>query len=346
MTDQPASAEARRGLAERLAERRSAPARLLPGLGLTAIGVVAALLLATVVPMSPLLIAMLLGIVYGSTAPVSQRLAPGLQLASRRLLRIGVVLLGLRLAFFEILAMGWRVLLLVLVTVTATFVLTLWVGRLMRLTSRQNVLVATGVSICGASAIVAVNSVVDAEEEDIASTVAVVSIYGTVMIFTLPVLGGLLGLDGELFGVWAGASVHEVAQVVATAGAVGSTALAAAVVVKLTRVAMLAPVVALVGLWARRQHTTAGGKRPPLLPLFLLGFLAMVAVRSLEVLPDGVVDAAGQVERLLFTAAMFALGCSVQVVKLVRTAGPRLVLGLISTLVISLLAWAGVMVTA
>lgn len=317
----------------------------LPGLAFAGIGVATAFAVSIAVPLSPLVVAMILGILMSSVVSIPSRFGPGLDLCARRLLRIGVVLLGLRLSMSELLGLGWPTLFLVLSAVCLTFVVTLWVGRVMGLSRGQTILTATGVSICGASAVVAINSVIDADEDEVASTVAVVSIYGTVMIFLLPLVAVPLGIRDELFGVWAGASVHEVAQVVATAGAVGSAALATAVVVKLTRVALLAPIVALVGLWSRRTSAPVGG-RPPLVPLFLVGFLLAVTIRSTGILPSAILDVASVAEKLLFTAAMFALGCSVKLGRLARAAGARLLLGLASTLTICLVSFSGLLLVA
>lgn len=312
----------------------------LPGLAFATVGVTVAFGVSLAVPLSPLVVAMVLGILVSSVVSIPRHFGPGLDLCARRLLRIGVVLLGLRLSISEILGLGWPTLVLVLSAVCLTFVVTLGVGRAMGLSRGQTILTATGVSICGASAVVAVNSVIDADEDEVASTVALVSLYGTMMIFLLPVVAVPLGISDDLFGVWAGASVHEVAQVVATAGAVGSAALATAVVVKLTRVALLAPIVALVGLWSRRTSPPSG-KRPPVVPLFLVGFLVAVVVRTAGILPVAVLDTVAIVEKLLFTGAMFALGCSVKLVRLIRAAGSRMVLGLTSTVTICAVSLVG-----
>lgn len=144
------------------------------------------------------------------------------------------------------------------------------------------------------------------------------------MIGLLPLASGLLGLDGRSGGVWAGASIHEVAQVVAAGGAIGGGALAVAVVVKLARVLMLAPVLAWVGWRRRRQLVQQGstGSLPPLVPGFVAGFIALVLVYTWVPLPGTVLELAKIAQTALLAAAMFALGCGVRIGQL-RRAGAR-----------------------
>lgn len=307
----------------------------LPGLALVAGGVAVAFAVSTVVPAaSALTVAVLLGVLVRNTGLVRPRAQLGTRFATRRLLRTGVVLLGLQLAVDEVLRLPRGVLGVIVATVGLTFVVTLAAGRLLRVRPGTTLLVATGFSICGASAAVAMNAVADSDEEDLATAVALVTLYGSAAIVVLPLAYGALGLGQEAAGVWAGASVHEVAQVVAAASPAGAAALATAVVVKLTRVVLLAPLVAGYGLVRRgRTRRTNGGKRPPLVPLFVVGFLAMIAVRSTGVVPAVVLATAQVATTLLLAGALFGLGTAVHLRTLVRTGGRAALLGLISTLV-------------
>jgi uncharacterized integral membrane protein (TIGR00698 family) len=204
---------------------------------------------------------------------------------------LGIVLLGLRLAVTDLLQLGIPNLA-VVVVVVATFFGTQWLGRKVGLSPGSSLLIATGFSICGASAVAAMDGV-SRNKEDVATAIAVVTIFGGLAILVLPLLQHPLGLSDTAFGTWAGASVHDVGQTVATASAAGSSALAAAVVVKLTRVVLLAPMVAGVSLWQRRSMPRVAGRaRPPIIPLFVLRFLAAVALRSTSVLSNGVLSAA------------------------------------------------------
>ncbi|SFA94316.1 conserved hypothetical integral membrane protein [Amycolatopsis marina] len=312
------------------------PRQLLPGLALVVVGVTVAFLVNLAVPaLSALTIAVVLGVVVGNLRFVPDSTGAGVRWATRRLLRGGVVLLGLQLAVPHILQLGAGTILAVVLTVAISFLGTLGLGRLLRVPHGLSVLVATGFSICGASAIAAMEGVVKRKESDVATAVALVTLYGSLAIIAVPLFGPMLGFTGAGLGEWAGMSVHEVAQVVAAASPAGAAAVATATVVKLSRVVLLAPMVAAVSVAERRGTPADSGTRPPLVPLFVLGFLAMVALRTVDVLPLAVLNIAGTLTTLLLAGALFGLGCAVRLRSLIHT-GPRaLLLGLFSTLLVA-----------
>ncbi|CAM5529233.1 YeiH family protein [Streptomyces abikoensis] len=332
---------------------RSAPGPL-PGLATAAAGVAAAWAVHLLVPAVPMLTAVVvLGIaaahVPGVRTWVRGAARPGLTLAGKRLMRIGVVLLGLKLGLDDVLGLGWATVAMVIAVVAATFAGTLWLGRRLGLRGDQPLLIATGYSICGASAIGAVSEVSGSDEEDVATSVALVTLCGTLAIAVLPLLHHPLGLDDAQFGRWVGAGVHDVGQVVATAQTAGPVALTDAVLVKLMRVALLAPLVAAVAVSVRKRRRSpvkASGKRPPLVPLFVLGFLAMVAVRTTGWVPAAGLDLAAHAQELLLAAALFGLGSAVHLPSLVRTGGRVAALGLCSWIVIAGASYGGVLLTA
>lgn len=310
---------------------------------------------------SPLVVAMLVGAAVGSLgrdggggpghrprAAVwggAPTLRPGLDVVAKTVLRAGVVLLGLELSLTHLGALGWRGLAVVAITVACTFSGTLLLGRLLAVPELTRLYVATGFAICGAVAIAAVRGAVadrprtpgaavvpegGADDRDgaLGTALALVTVYGSLAIAVLPLAADLLGLSDAQAGLWIGASVQEVAQVVAAAGVVSGAALAAATVAKLTRVVLLAPVVAMVSVvWSGRAPGDRGSGRPRLVPTFVLGFLGAVALRSTGLLPEGLLDLAGSLRDVLLAAAMFALGTSVDLVRLVRTGRRALGLG-------------------
>jgi uncharacterized integral membrane protein (TIGR00698 family) len=282
---------------------RATSARL--GLGLAVLGAASAMAVHAAVPVvSAHVVAVVLGVVIGNVAignaPLGAIAAPGLRLAGRHLLRAGVVLLGLRIAIGDVAGLGPALLVAVVAVVVITFTVTRALGRALGLSPGFSLLVATGWSICGASAIAAAEPLSGADEEEVAYAVALVALCGSLAIAVLPALDLLFGLSDPAFGAWVGASVHDVGQVVATASTHGDDAVAAAVVVKLTRVALLAPLLAVVaiGLRARMGKTTGGTAstggmaRPAIVPAFVVGFFVAVAVRSTGVLPDAALSAA------------------------------------------------------
>ena len=284
---------------------------------------------------------MALGVALANLARVPAAAAPGLATAAGPVLKLGVVLLGLDLVFPDILALGGRALAIVVAVVAITFVGTRWAGRRLGISDELSLLVATGFSICGVSAIAAANGVIDADEDEVAFSVALVTLCGTLAIITLPPLRGPLGLDDEQFGAWVGASVHDVAQVVATSSTAGSVALATAIVVKLTRVMLLAPLIAGIALTHRRTKA-ADGPAPPLVPPFIVAFIAMVVVASIGVIPDRIVVRIDDLRTVFLGMALFALGTRVNVGRLRQIGARPLALGLASWLLIAVVAYAGV----
>ena len=311
-----------------------------PGLVLAGLGAAVALVLDTVVGVPPLVVAVALGVVVGNLGLVPSQCAAGLGTASSLLLRAGVVLLGLELVFPDVIALGGKALAVVVATVVISYAGTVWVGRRLGLSAGLTTLVATGFSICGISAIAAATAVVDADEDEVAFSIALVTLCGTLAILVLPVLREPLGLDDEAYGAWVGASVHDVGQVVATASTAGSAALAVAIVVKLTRVLLLGP---LVGLLALRRGRSGRGEAWRL-PLFIPLFVLAIVVASLELLSSGTLERAGDARTAIFAAALFAIGTRVRIRQLARL-GPRpLVLGLTSWALIAAVAYVGVLV--
>lgn len=313
----------------------------LPGTGLVAVGIALSYAVNLVVPsVSALTAAVVLGVLVNHLPFLPATVRPGLTWSTRVLLRGGVVLLGLQLAVPQLLRLGGGTVAAVVVTVSVGFLGTLGIGRLLRVPRGLALLVATGFSVCGASAIAAMEGVTDRRDEDVATGVALVTLYGGLAIGLAPTVGGWLGLHGVDLGRWTGLSVHEVAQVVAAATPAGPAAVAAAVVVKLSRVVLLAPMVAAVGLVRRRRGPVTAGRRPPVVPLFVVGFLAMIAVRGTGVLPAGLLTVTTTATTLLLAGALFGLGTTVRVPALVRT-GPRaLLLGLASTVLVATTAFA------
>ena len=338
----------------RLGRRPGPGASALPGLAVVAGATALSLLVAHLLPgVNAATVAVLLGLLVTNLGLHHRSLHHGTHVASHRLLRLAVVLLGLDLALPTLVALGWSGLLVVLTTVAVTFGGTLLLGRLLGLPRRRTLLVATGFSICGASAVAAMRETVDADEDDTAVAVALVTLCGSLAILLLPPLRVPLGLDPSAFGAWVGASVHDVGQTVATASRVPG-ALPDAVLVKLTRVVLLAPLVAGTALVLRRRRAgspagpderRAPGVRPPLVPAFVVAFLVAVALRSSGLVPAPVLNAAADVQQVLLVAALFGLGTTIRLATLRRAGGRALALGLTSWLLVLGTAYAGVVLT-
>lgn len=292
---------------------------------------------------SSLIVAIVLGIAVTNVVPLPDIVAPGIALSSKKLLRLGIVFLGLQLVLSDIVSLGAPMLVVIVCIVAGGIFGTILMGRLMKMRPAQVLLIACGFSICGAAAVAGVEGVTDSDEEDVVTAVALVVIFGTLMIPVIPLVGKLLGMDPELNGMWAGGSIHEIAQVVAAGGIIGGGALAVAVIVKLARILLLAPIVAVLSVRQRRAGTpTPDGKRPPIVPMFIIGFLVMIVLRSTFELPESVLHAGTFIQTALLSAAMFGLGCGVKVRNLMRVGFKPFLLAAASTVLVAGIAFSGI----
>lgn len=316
-----------------------------PGLLTAAAAVATAVAVHLLLPAVPAMtLAVVLGLLAANLPGVAAWTAgparPGLDFAGKHLMRAGIVVLGLKVSLGDVLGLGWAALLLIAAVVLAAFAGTYGISRLFRLPPRVSLLVATGFAICGASAIGAMAAVRRIRQEETVLPVALVTLCGTLAIGVLPLLARPLGLDAEIFGAWTGASVHDVGQVVATAQTAGATALAVAVVVKLSRVILLAPVVAIAGFHHRLGAGAGAAARPPVIPLFVIGFVALAGLRTTGWLSPAALDAAAALQDVLLGMALFGLGSAVRVRQLLHTGGRALLAALASWLLIALLGLA------
>lgn len=314
---------------------------ILPGLALAGLVAAGAYGLGALVPsLSSLVWALIVGAVVATAVNLPDITHQGIDFAAKPVLKFGVVLLGFQISVSDAIALGPKVLLVVLVTLPVTFGAAMFFGRWLGLSSKLSLLIGTGSAICGASAIAAMDSVSDAKEEDVGFAVATVTLFGTIAVFAIPALaGGFLELPTGEAAVWAGASVHEVGQVVAAASPLGSDALETATLVKLTRVALLAPSVLLVGFLMRAGGGDGGGARFPL-PLFVIGFLAALAVRSTDLLPMGMIENVLTVDKALLTVALGGLGLNLSVRSMARLGWRPLALGLLVSVVAAVMSLA------
>jgi uncharacterized integral membrane protein (TIGR00698 family) len=283
---------------------------------------------------SPLILAIIAGIAFKNLVGAPEASQAGIAFSMRRLLRLAIMLLGLQLTAAQVAEVGATGVALIALTLVATFAFTIRLGRLLGVDGKLAQLIAAGTSICGASAVIATNTVTRGSEEDVAYAVACVTLFGSVAMFAYPWLPRLLHLDAHAYGLWAGASIHEIAQVVAAAFENGRDSGEFGTIAKLTRVMMLAPVVIALGLLAaRRGGGIASAKAPT--PWFVLGFIALVGVNSLVEIPADAKALTAAATTFLLTVALAAMGLSTDLRKL-RAKGLRpLLLGLASFLFIA-----------
>ncbi|MEO1428530.1 MAG: YeiH family protein [Cyanobacteria bacterium J06633_8] len=289
---------------------------------------------------SSLIIAIILGIILKNTVGVSQVFKPGITFSLKRILRLSIILLGLRLSLPQILAVGPAGLIIVFVTLTSTFIFTCWFGRQIGVNQQLTKLIAAGTSICGASAIVATNGVVESKDEDVAYAVAIVTIFGTLSMLLYPFLSTFLQVNSQEFGIWCGVSIHETAQVIAAAFQGGEVSGEFGTIAKLSRVIFLAPVVLTLGFVSsgssKSSKETKSKKLP--IPWFVFGFIALMLLNSGNVFPEGLKKSVTEINHFLLTISMAGMGLKTSIIEIKQSGIKPLYLGAVSWVFISVLS--------
>ena len=241
----------------------------------------------------PVMVAIVLGMVAGNILPLTKQFQPGIKFSVIKLLPLGIILLGARLDFKQILQLGYVGVAMSCFEILLALVLMLLLTRWLKLSGKLGTLLGIGTAICGGTAIVAAAPVIEAEEADVVFGVATVTLLGLIAMFVLPVLGHWMALSNKAFGIWAGLSIHQLPQVVAAGFAFSPQAGAQATVVKLARICMLAPIVFIVGFIytrnkAKKHQAVSHGKINyfSMFPKFVLGFLALAFLQTKGWLPD------------------------------------------------------------
>lgn len=260
---------------------------------------------------SALTLAIVLGIILGNT--VFPRIAPvssdGVEFAKARLLRLGIILYGFRITFQEIGQIGWAGILIDLLIIATTFTLAVQLGtRVFGLDKQTAMLIGAGSSICGAAAVMATEPVVRGQAHKVSVAVATVVIFGTLGMFVYPLLYPHLGLSETAYGLYAGSTIHEVAQVVVAGRSVSEQAASFAVIEKMLRVMMLAPFLVILSSRVGSDGEALDAKRKITVPWFAVLFIVTAGVNSLHLLPDGLVNIILQADTVLLAMAMAALG--------------------------------------
>jgi len=278
--------------------------------------------------LSPMISAIFVGMLFANVVGINASAAAGISLSGKRLLRLAVALLGLQISFAQLNDIGMRVVGFAAFGLGTTFLFTILMGRLLGVDRQLARLLAAGTSICGASAIAAVNAVTGADDEDVSYAVACITLFGTIAMFLFPFVALVAGISDRTYGLWIGLSVHEVAQVAGAGFQGGGEAGEVAIMTKLTRIMMLAPlIICLSFLLARPQKQTTGkGRQMQLVPFFVVGFLALAVVNSFGFAPDVIRKPIVAASPVLLTAAMAALGLGTSVSKLRKHGLPPLLL--------------------
>lgn len=266
--------------------------------------------------LSALPLAIVLGALWGhlNQRPATTQDRAATSFCQQKLLRLGIILFGFSLSFQQIAQVGWQALLLD-ITVTVTIVLLgCWIGlKVLKLPYELAVLISAGSAICGAAAVMASEPVLKAKQQHVTIAVATVVLFGSLAMFSYPLIYQFSAMSEHTFGIYIGSTVHEVAQAVAAGDSIGGQALQSAVVVKLMRVMLLAPfILALSSLLWRKGKAQAEQTRRINIPWFVLGFIATAAINSLITLPAGVIQGLLLSSQVCLAMAMAALGSQTQ----------------------------------
>lgn len=277
---------------------------------------------------SPLVLGIVCGMLYGNflrgTMPVEWGV--GVHFAARRLLRVAVALYGLNISIQQIVDVGLPGMVVSVGIAVGVLALGVWLGtRWLKLDRDTAMLTAAGSAICGAAAVLAFESTLRSAPHKSAVAVATVVLFGTISMFLYPVLYGVgwLPFEGTALGVFLGGSIHEVAQVVAAASNIDPATTEVATIVKMTRVALLVPLLLVIGLWLQRRDASLSGNKAKLpVPWFAIGFLVFALINSLGVLSPTLLDTLRAIDIFLLTMAMTALGVETRFAQM-KAAGPR-----------------------
>src|SRR5580658_1592496 len=322
--------------------------RLLPGILLCiAITIIAILLQAVEVHfagqayLEALVLAILLGVAIRAAWTPAKRFVPGIAFSAKFLLEVAVVMLGASVSVAIVLALGPILLVGIASVVAMALGSSFIICRMLGLPLRMAILIACGNSICGNSAIAAVAPVIGADGDDIAASISFTAVLGVIVVLTLPLLVPILQLSLTQYGVLAGLTVYAVPQVLAATLPIGALSNQVGTVIKLVRVLMLGPVVLGISLFARELRAGSADRRSnnrglslgELVPWFIVGFLVVLIVRSLGVIPPALLPPITQTAAVLTTISMAALGLGVDV-RVVAKSGVRVTLAVTGSLII------------
>lgn len=274
---------------------------------------------------SPLIVGIVLGMLYANSLRnnLPETWVPGIKFCSKQILRLGIILYGFRLTFQSVIAVGTEAIVIDLIVVCITIFIGILAGKLLKMDKDLTLLTATGSAICGAAAVLGAESVIKPQPYKTAVAVSTVVIFGTIAMFIYPVLyrSGVTGLDETGMGVYTGSTLHEVAHVVGAGNAMGENISDTAIIVKMIRVILLAPVLLAMSFFTR-SATGTGGKKQITIPWFAFGFIAVIGFNSLNLLPASVVGFINNFDTFLLTMAMTALGAETSIDKF-RQAGAK-----------------------
>lgn len=288
-----------------------------------------------------LVIAIILGMAWRAAFSVPDAWQTGISFSSKKLLRFGIILLGMRLNLADIYHAGAGVFLIAFINLVFALFVVYGLTKIFNVDKKLGILTACGTAICGAAAVVAIAPQIKANEKETAVGAAIVALLGTVFTLVYTLLYSIFGLTPTEYGIFAGGTLHEIAHVIAAASAGGDEAVDMAVIVKLTRVALLVPVAIVIGIMYQRRDKGQGNKAFSLsiIPWFILGFLVMSGINSLGIVPPAVAQTFVNCAYILIAMAMAGLGLNVEIKTFKQLGIKAFIAGLIGSVCLSVVGY-------
>lgn len=287
--------------------------------------------------MGAMVVAILAGIAFrAAEEKITAAGQAGVGFTAKYILRAGIILMGVRLNFADIWAAGWQTLLLDISVIIFAISLIQFLGHRLKVADKLAALIAVGTGVCGAAAIGGVAPMIKAKEEDVAVSVTIIALLGTLFAVLYTAILPVLGLSPYEFGTFSGSTLHELAHVIAASAADGQSSSDIAIIVKLGRVALLAPVALLFGwFYARREQQAVSLTRLPI-PWFIFGFLLMAGCNTYHLFSAHVAALLTDASIFLLTMAMAAMGLNVKLSEFKRVGYTPIIIGLIGSVLLSL----------
>lgn len=287
----------------------------------------------------------LLGILINHFIGTSDKFLTGIDFTLKKLLKVAIILLGFSFSLTDILAVGKSSIIIVIISVLSGLIFTYYIGRLFGLHGNTSLLIGSGTAICGATAIVTLSPVIKAKEEELTYAVNTIFAFNVIAILTFPFIASLLNMTDYHFGIWAGAAIHDTSSVVAAGYAFSDEAGAVSVIVKLARTLMLIPLVVAVAIfqsvkakWTVSEAQTENVNIFKVFPYFILVFVGVALVNTFVSLPAAIPGAAESIAKFLIVMVMVSVGLKTDIRKIKRVGYKPLIVGLIASVLISVIS--------
>jgi len=284
------------------------------GIILTTIIAIVSFFLASFIPIGSVAIAIIIGIIVANSLKISTKFNSGITYSEKSILAFAIALMGINLDFSILVSLGMKTIFLIIISMVLTISLSVYIGKLLGINKKFALLLGIGNGVCGASAIAATKGIVKAKDDEVGISVAIVNLLGTVGIFLLPAIAIILGINEVNSGVLIGNTLQAVGQVLAAGFSISDSAGQSATIVKMGRVLMLTPLILILIFILKDNIQTSNNESKSILkniPLFIVGFIILSIVASLQILPEFIVNTISQISKYALIIAMAGIGLKI-----------------------------------